>query len=107
MSATETFSEVQLSVSPERLVLLDATPGESHRSYTERIESRQAVSMVYGRVLLLPRTRIVVVPFEMTAAGWNCAVISRGGAHYPEGTFPILVGDREIETAIELTVSAR
>lgn len=60
-----------------------------------------------GRLLLLPRTGLVVVPFEMTTgAGWNVVVVrsDAAGVYQPDG-YSLYVGDREIETAAELDVT--
>lgn len=52
-----------------------------------------------GRLLYLPRTEMVVCPFQMTKDGdWNCVVV-RGNQTYPRGGYEILIFKDEIETA--------
>lgn len=52
-----------------------------------------------GRLLFLPRTEMVVCPFQMTKAGdWNCLVV-RGNQTYPRGGYEVLIFKQEIETA--------
>lgn len=55
-----------------------------------------------GRLLYLPRTEMIVVPFQMTPAGdWNCLVV-RGNQTYPRGGYELLLFRDEIETAVIL-----
>jgi hypothetical protein len=52
-----------------------------------------------GRLLYLPRTEMVVCPFQRTAAGdWNCLIV-RGNQTYPRGGYELLIFRDEIETA--------
>jgi hypothetical protein len=59
-----------------------------------------------GRVLLLPRIGIVVVPFEKHPFGWKVAVVE-GNAMYPRGGHHLSIGDAEIETALEVRLTER
>lgn len=53
-----------------------------------------------GRLLYLPRTEMVVCPFQRTQAGdWNCLVV-RGNQTYPRGGYELLVFKDEIETSV-------
>lgn len=56
---------------------------------------------VKGRVLLMPRTGLVAVPFEDTNTGWNCVVV-KGNGTYPVGGHNIYVSNREILRGVEL-----
>lgn len=57
-----------------------------------------------GSVLLLPRTGLVVVPFEeLKGGGWYVAVVEGHGA-YPVGGYHLHACDAEIETAVELSL---
>lgn len=53
-----------------------------------------------GRLLYLPRTEMVVCPFQMSKGGdWNCLVV-RGNQTYPRGGYEVLIFKDEIETAV-------
>lgn len=55
-----------------------------------------------GRLLYLPRTEMIVCPFQMTSAqDWNCVVV-RGNQTYPRGGYEILIFKDEIETSVVL-----
>lgn len=55
-----------------------------------------------GRLLYMPRTEMIVCPFQMTPAGdWNCVVV-RGNKTYPRGGYELLLFKDEIETAVIL-----
>lgn len=56
-----------------------------------------------GRILRLPRTGLVVVPFEQVGGGWSCVVVV-GNDSYPRDGYCLFVSRVEIETAIELGV---
>lgn len=62
-----------------------------------------------GRLLLLPRTGIIGVPFEEHRGGWTFVVVNGeackkddGTVSYPRGGYNIEVSDLEMTTAIEL-----
>lgn len=53
-----------------------------------------------GRLLYLPRTEMVVCPFQMTRdQDWNCLIV-RGNQTYPRGGYEVLIFRDEIETAV-------
>lgn len=53
-----------------------------------------------GRLLYLPRTEMIVCPFQMTRDGdWNCVVV-RGNQTYPRGGYELMIFKDEIETAV-------
>lgn len=56
---------------------------------------------VKGRVLLMPRTGLVVVPHSDTNTGWNCVVV-RGNGTYPVGGHDVYVSNREILRGVEV-----
>lgn len=77
-------------------------PGESAATYCSRLPKRRHSHGAKGKILLLPRTGMVVVPFEQHSGGWNVVVIraDRKGVYQPDG-YSLSVGADEIETAIE------
>jgi hypothetical protein len=53
-----------------------------------------------GRLLYLPRTEMIVCPFQMTSSqDWNCLIV-RGNQTYPRGGYEVLIFRDEIETAV-------
>lgn len=57
-----------------------------------------------GKILMLPRTGMVIVPFEMTEAGWYVVSLYDPTGAYPPSGYNIFVGLAEIETARELSL---
>ena len=56
-----------------------------------------------GLLLLVPRTKMVMVPHHIVKGGWNCVVV-KGNDTYPVGGYDLYVSDIEIETAIAHTL---
>jgi len=57
-----------------------------------------------GKILLMPGSGLVVVPFEMRRGGGWTVVVVDGFGSYPVGGHHLVVGDAEIITAIELAI---
>jgi hypothetical protein len=86
----------------ERGVCPDHTaPGESTTMWCAYQPKTLWGHTAKGRLLYLPRTEMVVVPFEMTDSGWNVVVV-RGNKTYPRGGYHLCLGMAEIECAIVL-----
>jgi hypothetical protein len=78
--------------------------GISTNDYCALLPRRRYEHEARGRILLLPRTGLVVVPFEeLKDGGWYVAVVEGRGA-YPVGGYHLYASKVEIETAIELTL---
>ena len=74
-------------------------------------QQREYTYDMKGRVLLLPRTGLIVVPARTHSNGWYCVVVDgsvgrkeNGMESYPRGGYDIDVSDLEMQTAIELEV---
>lgn len=75
---------------------------ESINQQLEQIPTQRAYAHdVKGRVLFMPRTGLVVVPYEDVSTGWQCVVV-KGNGTYPVGGHNIYVGNREILRGVEL-----
>lgn len=53
-----------------------------------------------GKLLLLPKSNLVVAPFMQGRGGWTVVVV-RGNALYPAGGHNLFISDNEIESALE------
>lgn len=105
-AANDEFSEVDAARGP----CPDHTaPGESTLDYCAKLPRTLWGHAAKGRLLLMPRTEMVVVPFQMAGGsgtgGWNCVVV-RGNQTYPRGGYELFVGMEEIETATILDPEA-
>lgn len=56
-----------------------------------------------GKLLLLPKSNLVVAPFTQGRGGWTVVVV-RGNALYPAGGHNLFISDNEIESALEYTL---
>lgn len=54
-----------------------------------------------GRLLLLPRTGLIVVPYKTNGIGYDVVIVSGDGT-YPRGGYNLHVSDLEMQTAVEL-----
>lgn len=78
--------------------------GISTLDYCALLPKRRYSAEARGRILLMPRTGLVVVPFEeLKGGGWYAAIVEGRGA-YPVGGHHIHAFKDEIETAIELAL---
>lgn len=75
--------------------------GLSTNAYCSRLMKQRYTHEAKGKILLLPRTGLVVVPFEQHSSGWY-AVVVEGNERYPSEGHSLSIGDQEIETALEL-----
>jgi hypothetical protein len=76
--------------------------GESTNAYCARQKKTLWTHAAKGRLLYLPRTEMIVVPFQMHSdGGWNVVVV-RGNQTYPRGGYELSISPAEIETAIIL-----
>lgn len=53
-----------------------------------------------GKLLLLPKTGLVVTPYKQGSGGWYSVVV-RGSTMYPVGGHNLFITDVEIESALE------
>ncbi|MGN6325774.1 hypothetical protein [Pseudolysinimonas sp.] len=91
---------------------VQAPPGSINAQLLELPEQRFYTHDVKGMLLLLPRTGLIVVPFQESGdSHWSCVVVDgsavtkEDGSHpYPRGGYHIDVSELELTTAIELTV---
>lgn len=77
--------------------------GISTSDYCKLLPKQRYSHEAQGKILLLPRTGLVVVPFNDHIGGWDVVVVD-GFGNYPVGGYHLSVGDAEIETAIELAI---
>lgn len=77
--------------------------GISTNDYCELLAKQRYSHDAQGKILLLPSSGLVVVPFNAHVGGWDVAVVEGFGS-YPVGGYHLSVGDAEIETAIELAI---
>lgn len=77
--------------------------GISINDYVALLPRRRYSHLAQGKILLLPRTGLVVVPFREHSGGWDAVVVD-GYGNYPVGGYHLSISDGEIETAIELTL---
>lgn len=67
--------------------------------YTEAPKLRYSHE-AHGKLLLLPKSGLVVVPFKQERGGWY-AVVTKGNSTYPVGGHNLFISDVEIESALE------
>lgn len=80
-----------------------ASFGISTTDYVATLPKRRWSHEAKGRALYMPRTGMVLVPFEMTSdGGWTCVVMIGTDTYRPDG-YSLAVGNDEIETAIDVT----
>jgi hypothetical protein len=61
---------------------------------------------VRGMLLFLPRTGLVVTPFQLYGDGsWGCMVVV-GDETYPRGGYDLFVSRWEIQRAVEVSMQA-
>ena len=73
--------------------------GQSQAQYFARRKRTLYSHAAKGRLLYLPRTEMIVCPFQRTRDGdWNCLIV-RGNQTYPRGGYEVLIFKDEIETA--------
>lgn len=77
--------------------------GISINEYCKLLPKQRYSHEARGRILLLPSSGLVVVPFNEHTGGWDVVVVEGFGS-YPVGGYHLSVGDAEIETAIELSL---
>lgn len=86
-------------------------PGASANDATAAMRERdggkrQWAHEARGWLLLLPRTRMLVVPYESNGTSWDCVVVHPGpdpdAQAYPVGGYHISVGNQEIESAVRV-----
>jgi hypothetical protein len=77
--------------------------GISTNDYCKLLPRRRHTHEAQGKVLRLPSTGLVVVPFRDHKGGWD-AVVVEGYGSYPVGGHHVYIGDAEIETATELAL---
>jgi hypothetical protein len=56
-----------------------------------------------GKILLMPQTGLVVVPYEQGKGGWYATVV-RGDETYPVGGHNLFISKIEIESALEYSL---
>lgn len=80
--------------------------GISTNDYVALLPRRRYSHEAQGKVLLLPSSGLVVVPFERRkGGGWTVVVVEGHGAN-PVGGYNLVPSDGEIETAIEVRLGA-
>lgn len=77
--------------------------GISINDYCKLLPKQRYAHEAQGKILLLPSSGLVVVPFKEHTGGWDVVVVEGFGS-YPVGGYHLSVGDGEIETAIELAL---
>lgn len=78
--------------------------GLSTIDYCKLLPRRRYSHEARGRVLLMPQTGLVVVPYEeFRGGGWYVTVVDGHGS-YPVGGYNLSVSADEIETAVELAL---
>jgi hypothetical protein len=78
--------------------------GISTNDYCAMLPKQRYSHEAQGKILLLPSSGLVVVPFEMLkGGGWRVVVVDGFGS-YPVGGYHLVIGDAETETAIELAL---
>lgn len=75
--------------------------GMSTNEYLATLPLQRRSHEASGRLLLLPRLGLVVVPYARHGNGWD-AVVAAGTSMYPRGGHDLFVSALEIETAVEL-----
>lgn len=95
----EQFSSIDASRGP---CPNNQEPGQTLTQYCAARRRTLWTHAAKGRLLYLPRTEMIVCPFQQTPAGdWNCTVV-RGNQTYPRGGYELLIFKDEIETAVIL-----
>lgn len=75
---------------------------ESTIDYCARLPRRRWNHTAKGKILELPQSGMIVVPYEQTDAGWYVVVVRPDPAGiYQPGGYSLYIGAEEIETAIE------
>ncbi|HEX9089559.1 MAG TPA: hypothetical protein VF867_18860 [Arthrobacter sp.] len=77
--------------------------GISTNDYCKLLPKLRYSHEAQGKILLLPSSGLVVVPFNNHTGGWDVVVVDGFGS-YPVGGYHLSVGDAEIVTAIELGI---
>lgn len=77
--------------------------GLSINDYCALLPRRRHSHEGRGKILLLPSSGLVVVPFQEHTGGWDVAVVEGHGS-YPVGGHHLSVSDAEIETAVEISL---
>lgn len=77
--------------------------GISTSDYCKLLPKQRYSHDAQGKILLLPSSGLVVVPFNNHIGGWDVVVVDGFGS-YPVGGYHLSVGDAEIVTAIELAI---
>lgn len=77
--------------------------GISINDYCKLLPKQRYTHEAQGKILLLPSSGLVVVPFKEHTGGWDVVVVEGFGS-YPVGGYHLSVSDGEIETAIELAL---
>lgn len=77
--------------------------GLSVNDYLKTIPERRRYTYdVKGKLLLFPRTDMVMVPYEMHSDGsWSCVVVLGNDTYKPDG-YSLWVSEDEIRTAVEI-----
>lgn len=78
--------------------------GISTTDYCKLLPRRRYSHEARGRVLLMPRTGLVIVPYEETKGGGWYVTVVEGHGSYPVGGYNLFISADEIETAVELTL---
>jgi hypothetical protein len=78
--------------------------GISTHEYCKLLPRQRYSHEAQGRILLLPSSGLVVVPFEERKDGGWTVVVVEGFGSYPVGGHHLVIGDAEAETAIELSL---
>lgn len=80
--------------------------GISTNDYVASLPRRRYSHEAQGKVLLLPSSGLVVVPFDERPGGGWAVVVVEGFGSYKVGGYHLFVSRGEIETAIELSLGA-
>lgn len=73
--------------------------GQTQPQYFARMKRNLWTHAAKGRLLYLPRTEMIVCPFQRSSDGaWNCLIV-RGNQTYPRGGYEVVIYKDEIETA--------
>lgn len=125
MTAGE-LAEPDLSGYPEGttysryLVAAQAVAGQVMLPYPHSINElvatqdrqRSVTHDIRGKLLLFPRTGMIMMPVAINSGGWGCVVV-HGGTRtyddgrqmYPRGGYDLHVGDEEIANAVEVVLT--
>lgn len=80
----------------------------SRNDYTDKLHRLQSYVTAIDKLMWLPSSQMTVVPYQLTDRGANCSVVDPGPESanqrsYPVGGYHVWVGDRELETAVDLS----